>query len=577
MSVSLATSSICSIDAGNTVSFNSVGTCTLFGDQGGDPATYNPAPRATQNITVASLAAGSSPTLLFNCPSAFYCGRNLTGLTENQLQAENVFSGTGEDACANNCSLTPQLPWLTVCNRDSVSCRFSFNSRRVANLDILVTNLTSFLGQCVTSFCTSAVNTSLVQYSSLARSAAVVCTDAVCQKYKDKSASAQRVWQGTAGAVQRELQRLDAEMVDESMVNLFSQTLQYFNCTTDSCRSEWAQRTNVSFAIHGYIRIAKTRGLTIANATAWKSLFDQIDTRYMPCALSSCNGRNFSTLRNDKRSLFAAMIFVKARLDELAQNCSGACDSTSLIAARSQTDIALYQSSNYLPSAINIAGIVIYTLIIICCAIVFALAVMWEVKKEKNFMICRVFFFFFIYFFFFQAYHGKGFFMLVLLLIFLAATFRVAFFGAATASGDVQKQYLTYVILDKLGLLFFCFALLVFCAMWSRAINIMAGDSSTTAVVILITAACFVAAIFAIVVYFAVVVSVTYISLYYYEFVTDYADIILACVTLALALSLLIQILFVMTKLKDDEEKLRNIRIIAGWLRKCTAGVFLLC
>ena len=206
MSVSPATSSICSIGSGSVVSFNAVGTCTLFGDQPGNTTTYSPAPRATQNITVASLAAGSSPTLLFNCPSAFYCGRNLTGLTENQLQAENVF-GTGEDACASNCSLTPQLPWLTVCNRDSVSCRFSFNSRRVANLDILVTNLTSFLGQCVTSFCTSAVNTSLVQYSSLARSAAVVCTDAVCQKYKDKSASAQRVWQGTAGAVQRELQR----------------------------------------------------------------------------------------------------------------------------------------------------------------------------------------------------------------------------------------------------------------------------------------------------------------------------------------------------------------------------------
>lgn len=44
---------------------------------------------------------------------------------------------------------------------------------------------------------------------------------------------------------------------------------------------------------------------------------------------------------------------------------------------------------------------------------------------------------------------------------------------------------------------------------------------------------------------------------------TDYADIILSAIILALALALFIQILFVTTKL-DDEEKLRNIRIIAG-------------
>lgn len=99
----------------------------------------------------------------------------------------------------------------------------------------------------------------------------------------------------------------------------------------------------------------------------------------------------------------------------------------------------------------------------------------------------------------------------------------------------------------------------------------MAGDNSAIAAVILITAACFVAAIFAIVVYFAVVVSVTYISMYYYEFVTDYADIILSCVTLALAVALLIQIIFVTSKLKEDEEKLRNIRIIAS------GGFFLVC
>lgn len=130
---------------------------------------------------------------------------------------------------------------------------------------------------------------------------------------------------------------------------------------------------------------------------------------------------------------------------------------------------------------------------------------------------------------------------------------------------DVQLQYLTFVILDKLGLLFFCFGLLVFCAMWARAINILGGDNALVATLIAVVAAVTAVVICAVVIYFAVVVSVTYISFFYYTYVTDYADIIMACITFVLALLLFIQIAVVTSKLKDDEEKLRNIRIISGF------------
>jgi hypothetical protein len=75
------------------------------------------------------------------------------------------------------------------------------------------------------------------------------------------------------------------------------------------------------------------------------------------------------------------MLFLSKRLDGLLQNCSGACDSSGLMAARSSTQSSLYMAANYLPAPVDIAGIVIYSLIIVCCVVVFGAAIAWEVSS----------------------------------------------------------------------------------------------------------------------------------------------------------------------------------------------------
>jgi hypothetical protein len=76
----------------------------------------------------------------------------------------------------------------------------------------------------------------------------------------------------------------------------------------------------------------------------------------------------------------------------------------------------------------------------------------------------------------------------------------------------LQILHISFVVLDKLGLLFFCIALLVFVGMWSRAITVMVLDNSAGSVVIVVTAVIFACIIFAIVLYFVIVVSLTYIN-----------------------------------------------------------------
>jgi hypothetical protein len=128
--------------------------------------------------------------------------------------------------------------------------------------------------------------------------------------------------------------------------------------------------------------------------------------------------------------------------------------------------------------------------------------------------------------------------------------FLCSFFAAALQAGTMQILHLNFVILDKLGLLFFCIALLVFVGMWSRAISLMVSESAAASLIIVVTALVFAAVIFAIVIYFAIVISLTYINWYYFDFVTDYADVVLSCITCFFALCLLCQIIYVAARVK---------------------------
>jgi hypothetical protein len=165
-----------------------------------------------------------------------------------------------------------------------------------------------------------------------------------------------------------------------------------------------------------------------------------------------------------------------------------------------------------------------------------------------------------------------------------------SFFAALLNAGSLQILHLAFVVLDKLGLLFFCLALLVFVAMWSRAITLMSGRENA-GLVIAIIAIAFAVVIIAIVLYYTIVVSLTYINWFvgvllvllflieenrfYFDKVTDLADIILSCITCFLALCLLGLIIFVATKVNEmdnAEEKMHTIRLIGlGAIFMCLA------
>jgi hypothetical protein len=97
---------------------------------------------------------------------------------------------------------------------------------------------------------------------------------------------------------------------------------------------------------------------------------------------------------------------------------------------------------------------------------------------------------------------------------------------------------------------FFFFVLTLFKPRWAQAITIMLGENDVVSLVLKISAVVFALAIFGVVMYFAVVVSKTYISLFYFSITIDYADIILSVITLFLALCLLGLIIFVGIKLR---------------------------
>ncbi len=78
----------------------------------------------------------------------------------------------------------------------------------------------------------------------------------------------------------------------------------------------------------------------------------------------------------------------------------------------------------------------------------------------------------------------------------------------------------------------------------------MLGENKVVSGIISVSAIIFGLAIFAVVMYFAVVVSKTYVTLFYFNIQIDYADIILAVITLFLALCLLVLIIIVGIKLR---------------------------
>jgi hypothetical protein len=99
------------------------------------------------------------------------------------------------------------------------------------------------------------VNNSLVLNLAKVQLVAVLCVDSVCQKYNSAKISEQQIWSGNSGAVQSEMMRIDFQINQQSLLNLYLDTINYYNCSSsdDSCRNTYYQKANSSFAIHGYV------------------------------------------------------------------------------------------------------------------------------------------------------------------------------------------------------------------------------------------------------------------------------------------------------------------------------------
>ncbi len=541
IAVSSSSAGICSINVNNVVSTTAVGVCTLIASQGGS-VDYVAGTSVQQNFTVATVQFFSSPAKLFVCDSPSTCSGNVSGIFFDQFSVEVSLAAAVADAmntqASANCST---LVWLQQCNYDYVARVLSLNAQRVANLDSVLVNSTQMNASCTTQGCRDAIALVFTLYVPILESASVVCITPTCAKYSRSVSSAQAVYTGQPNALEKEATRFDEEIAEQTRAQLYNHTNSLMQCTDDSCRSQWQPRINVSYAISGYVSRSRKLGLQVANETAFQALITDVDMQFLPCALGPCNASFFSGVLFTKRGYFAHMVQWNNRLAELRSGCSNSsaqCNNTELQRMSSVAQRSLYLMGDYLPMPAVIAGLVVFSIILAACVTIGVLAVVW------------------------RSFYGKLMFCLVLGLILLSAVFRIAFF--AEALEGAERGRILFVILDKISVVFFTLAILCFVYMWAQAITIMLGESSAVTLALQISAVVFGLAIFAVVMYFAVVVSRDYISLFYFIYTVDYADIILAFITLFLALCLMALILVVMFKLRDaDAEKVRTLRVIA--------------
>ncbi len=400
ISVSAASAAVCTKDSGSTILLIGIGTCVLLADQPGD-ANWQPAAQGTQSLVVASLSAFSSPSQLAACTSVSACEGNLTGLTETFAAIEGGLVAQSSACLQPNCSSTPDLPWLTPCTQSYVSCVLNVTGQRVANLGNMLATLNTY--SCNTSQCTASLGSARQRTTDQQQSLAFVCLTAQCQTVNSAAVSAQRVSSGAVNAVADEMLRFDRDLDRELLGRLYLDTWNYYQCSDGGCRDRYYALINESYAVQGYVVASEREGMEASNVSVVRSILDRLDAAYRPCALGPCDGVVFSTTRSTKRAHYTHLLQWGSRLSALLANCSGACDRAALAAASSSNDRSTFVASNYLPSEVSVAGIVIYSVIAAACIAVAVMAVVW------------------------QAFYGKMLFGLVLLAIFLAAVFRIRF------------------------------------------------------------------------------------------------------------------------------------------------------
>ncbi len=335
ISATSASSSICVV-SGTTVSFIGNGTCTLQADQAGD-ANYVPAASVFQSFAVSlePIIIIYQPVDLYVCPTASDCSTVTSGLLGPNLAVEANASSTVVAAIASfaTCTALPQgngSDWLSDCNVALVRTLFGLNSGRVDNLNVVLTSAYSFRSSCTTQSCRDVLGLVIDSYTPIAVAAATTCNTTVCQKVASGSASgsATAIWTGAPDALLLEKKRFDSNIASQALQQLQIDTFAYASCTTDSCRSEAAARTNVSFAIMGYVNQAKRFGMVLANSSLLDTLVTSLDTNFTKCVLQAgCSFEELNFVYRTKRAMLRYLVLWNSRLQELTASCvAPVCD-----------------------------------------------------------------------------------------------------------------------------------------------------------------------------------------------------------------------------------------------------------
>jgi hypothetical protein len=537
----------------------SKGTCILYIDQGGN-SNYFAAPTQTQTFDILPVPPVITyvPANLFGC--LVDCTTVTAGLFQTQLSLESNQSAQvvlnqnqfkcAEDPFGNGSS------WLSVCNLQFTLNIFTVNARRVENLQGLLTSAMAYNQSCTTSECTSTLGILISAYTPINIAAASSCSTPTClavvQGTKDELRDAIR--SGVPGAYDQEKIRFDSTIQQEALQQLQLDTYNYAYaamsratrrdtvCNTDGCLAQLAAMVNRSFAINGYFFIffyfitkllfivtfdylnrylfsARAIPFAIANETHVNELLAQLDSNFTRCTTAAvCTIPEASSVYRAKRAIFRYLVKWQERLNEInSANCTApACD---LQPRMSTLNSQMFLASDYFTVAIYAPGIVLYCLMLVAAVAVAVLGIVWSTVR------------------------GKELFWLVLVGIFITCVIRIAFW--AVGAVGVGTTSLVFIILDKLGSLFFALTIFVFVYMWARAVLLLMDAAKSVTIILTVTVIAISCAIVVVSIYYAVYISRTFVTIFFAQYVVDNAEIVLAVFTVFLSMCLFVFIIIV--------------------------------
>ena len=540
----------------------SVGDCTLAAVQAGtdDVGAATPVIQSF-NVSISTDSTVYPTEDLTSCGTRTQCAIVSSAILGPEYAKESTGSlqvqGIVETFSTCNAS-----EWLNQCNVDRIAQLNPANAARVANLDVLLKNVTILLAQCNTTECRQVLSLIKDSYTELVMAAATSCLSPLCTQYSEARSviSAEQIAAG--GPLEPERIRFDDSIENEVRRKLQRETAEYAACTDQACRDRISvNKINRTFAVLGYVRNSIRFGFQVADtrrgelrgsvrASISQPYVDELAANFTRCTVgASCSKQEINDIYRQKRAGIRYFILWGARLDELAAMCQTETCRVQIGAEQTQNDRNVYLMSDYLDESLCIPGFLFYSLLIVAAVVIGVFGLLWK------------------------TFFGKELFWAVLAGVVLTSIFRLAMFALGLLG--VGTSSIDFVITDKLGSLFFALTILVFVYMWARAIAILMDAPQLLQYILIGLSLAVALAITVVTIVFAVSISRDFVATFYSQYVLDYAEVILAAFTFALVLTLFIFVLVVGFKLgalrggvsdqleAKADEKLRNLKLIA--------------